>query len=106
MIPCTCIVQDGQISAESEAVLRGKLDAFTTQAFGAAAEINWVAVPAKSGFTASKPSTSSIISIRPETATAQDERATLLHELCAFWIAETGQTMNEIVGVIADPVAA
>lgn len=106
MIPCTCIVQDGQISAETEAILRGKLDAFTSKAFGASADINWVAVPKAGGFTASKPSTSSIVSIRPHSTTDQDARAALLHELCGFWIAETGQTMNEIVGVIANPVAA
>ena len=103
MIPCTCIVQDGQISAESEATLRSKLDAFSTKAFGSSAEINWVTVPAAGGFTASKPSTSSIVSIRPSAPIDQETRATLLHELCGIWTAETGQTLNEIVGVISDP---
>ena len=106
MIPCTCLVQEGQISAASEAVLREKLDAFSQKTFGAGAEINWIAVPQGGGFTASKPSTSSIISMRAPTAVDQAERAPLLHELCEFWIAETGQSLNEIVGVISDPVAA
>lgn len=106
MIPCTCLVQEGQISAASEAVLREKLNIFTQKTFGAEAEINWIAVPKGGGFTASKPSTSSIVSMRAPAPIDQAERGALLHELCGFWTAETGQSMNEIVGVISDPVAA
>lgn len=104
MIQCTCLVQEGQISAASEAVLRGKLDAFAQKTFGAGAEINWIAVPKGGGFTASNPSTSSIVSMRAPVPVDQDERGPLLHELCGFWTAETGQSLNEIVGVISDPV--
>lgn len=106
MIQCTCLVQEGQISAASEAVLRDKLNAFTQKTFGAGAEINWIAVPAGSGFTASKPSTSSIVSMRAPDPVNQAERGPLLRELCGFWTAETGQTLNEVVGVISDPVPA
>ncbi|MEL7042562.1 MAG: hypothetical protein AAGL90_13635 [Pseudomonadota bacterium] len=105
MIPCICLVQAGQISEQSETVLRSKLDAFTQKTFGEGAQISWVAVSKGNGFTAAKPSSSSIVSVRPHTPVAQQKRAELLHELCGFWTAETGQSMNEIVGVIADPIA-
>ncbi|MCR9271481.1 MAG: hypothetical protein NXH72_15930 [Hyphomonadaceae bacterium] len=106
MIPCMCIVQDGQISSASEATLKSKLNAFAQKTFGEDADINWIKVPQRSGFTASKPSTSSIVTMRAPEPVNQDDRGPLLHELCQFWIAETGQSMNEIVGVISDPVAA
>lgn len=106
MIQCTCLVQAGQISKTSEAVLRDKLNAFTEKTFGAGIEINWIAVPEGSGFTASKPSTSSIVSMRAPQPINQTERGPLLRELCGFWTAETGQTLNEVVGVISDPVTA
>lgn len=104
MIQCTCIVQAGQISEASQAALSGKIDTFTQKAFGAGAEINWISVPQGGGFTASKPSTSSIVSLRAPTPVDQAERGPLLHELCGFWTAETGQSLNEVVGVISDPV--
>ena len=106
MIPCTCLVQEGQISSETKTALRGKLEAFTQKAFNSRASINWIEVPKSGGFTASKKSTSSIVSLQAPTAVAQEERAVLLRELCTTWTAQTGQTLNEIVGVISDPAAA
>ena len=50
MIVCTCLVQAGQISAETEAALRVQLDAFAQRAFGALSTVQWVAVPEKSGY--------------------------------------------------------
>lgn len=103
MIPCSCVVQAGQISAETEAALRAGLSEFTQKAFGQPAEISWLAVPEKNGFTAGQPSTSSIVSIRPNVALSKAERDPLLHELCAIWARETQCTLNEIVGVIPNP---
>ena len=103
MVMCNCIVQAGQISADTEAALKTKLDAFTQRAFGEAAEINWLAIPVNSGFTATKPSTSSIISMRAPKVVEQSRREALLHELCGIWTAETKCTLDEVVGVISDP---
>ncbi|MEM9937249.1 MAG: hypothetical protein AAFZ91_03500 [Pseudomonadota bacterium] len=103
MIPCNCIVQAGQVSAETEAVLRANLNDFTQRSFGEPAEINWTAIPEGSGFTAAKPSTSSIISVRANAPLAQSDRADLLRELCGMWARETGRSLDEIVGVLSDP---
>lgn len=103
MIACNCIVQEGQISAETEATLRAHLATFSQRAFGEPAEISWLAVPKNSGFTASRPSTSSIISIRANAPVPQDKREVLLHELCGLWTQETHCTLDEVVGVISNP---
>ena len=103
MVICNCIVQEGQISAETEAALRTNLDAFAERSFGEQAEFNWVAIPKKSGFTASEPSTSSIVSMRALKPVEQTRREELLNELCAIWTNHTKCTLDEVVGVIADP---
>ena len=103
MITCNCIVQAGQVSAETEAALRTNLSAFSERAFGEPAEIHWRAIPERSGFTAAKPSTSSIISMAANRPVPQAERAALLKEMCELWVAETKRTLDEVVGVISDP---
>ncbi|MEM1390722.1 MAG: hypothetical protein AAGG45_06540 [Pseudomonadota bacterium] len=104
MISCNCVVQAGQISAETEASLRANLDAFSKRLFGEAVDITWIAIPKNSGFTENKPSTSSVISMRANAPVPQAKRETLLRDLCAIWTGETGCTLNEVVGVISDPL--
>ena len=103
MVACNCIVQEGQIPAETEASLRASITEFAQRNFGEPAEINWTAIPKNSGFTAGKPSTSSIVSLRSNTPLPQHEREHMLQELCGIWTRATQTTMNEIVGVISDP---
>ncbi|NQY12579.1 MAG: hypothetical protein HRT81_01805 [Henriciella sp.] len=105
MIPCNCVVQEGQIPDDTAAALRASISEFTERAFGAPAEFSWLAVPERSGFTASAPSTSSIISLRAPRAVSLSEREPLLRELCGIWTDHTKCSLNEIVGVISDPVA-
>ena len=105
MITCNCIVQAGQISADAEASLRANLSAFSERAFGASAEINWRTVPERSGFTAGKPSTSSVVSMRSNRPLGQAERASLLREMCELWVQGTHRSLDEVVGVISDPQA-
>ncbi|MEL6824685.1 MAG: hypothetical protein AAFN91_00435 [Pseudomonadota bacterium] len=103
MIPCNCVVQAGQIPAETEATLRANISAFTERQFGAPAEISWLAIPERSGFTASQPSTSAIVSMRAPSPIEKADREALLRELCGIWTQETNCSLNEIVGVISDP---
>lgn len=105
MVMCNCVVQAGQISAESEAVLRANLNAFSERVFGESAEISWMAIPEGSGFTATKPSTSSIVSMRAPAPIPQADREGLLRELCGIWTSETKCSLDEVVGVLSDPVA-
>lgn len=103
MTTCNCIVQAGQISPEIQVALRNSLDSFAREKFGSSAEIGWVEIAPGSGYTANKPSTSSIVSMAPTAPVAQSDRIEMLGELCALWSHETGCTLDEIVGVINDP---
>ena len=103
MIKSTCLVQAGQISAENEAALRAGLDAFTQARFGAPVEISWTAIPQGSGFTARKPSTTSVVALRAVAPLEQPQREALLKELCDLWLRELKCSPDEVVGVISDP---
>lgn len=103
MINCTCIVQADQAPDRSQADLKALLRTFTNSAFGASAQIAWIPVPQGNGFTAGKPSTSSIISMTADQPLNTEHRESLLRELVGLWTAETGCSVDEVVAVIADP---
>ncbi|MEM6625231.1 MAG: hypothetical protein AAF719_00860 [Pseudomonadota bacterium] len=103
MIICNCIVQAGQVSADMEAALRADLNDFAQRSFGAPAQINWIAIPEGSGFTAGTPSTSSVVTMRANAPLEQARRVSLLTELCDLWIKQTRCSLDEVVGVVADP---
>lgn len=105
MIQAVCMVQEGQIPPQTEASLRSGLNAFSEKAFGEPINIQWVAIPERSGFTAGKPSTSSLVSLTSNKVLERSERKALLMELCDFWMAETKCSLDEVVGVINDPAA-
>jgi hypothetical protein len=103
MIVCTCFIQAGQISEDVERRLREGFDAFTRNAFGEPARINWIPVAKGSGFSAGKPSTSSVVSVRANTPVAQATRVNLLQELSNLWNTITGCSLDELLVVVADP---
>lgn len=103
MADCTCMVQEGQISAEQEAKLREVTSHFAQTHFGSKATFNWVTVPKGNGFTAAKPSTSVIVSVRAHRSLAPSQRVPLLHELEGLWRKHANRGPDEVVTVIADP---
>ncbi|UTW56507.1 hypothetical protein [Kordiimonas sp. SCSIO 12610] len=105
MIPVMCLVQAGQVSSELEAQLKDDMTQFTSESFGSAAEVVWIEVPEKSGFTAGVPSTSILVSMQSPKKLETSERVPLLQKLCDVWLERTGLSINEVVGVIADPQA-
>lgn len=103
MIICSCFIQAGQISAEVERRLRDRFESFTQQAFGESAQINWVPVAKGSGFSAGKPSTSSVVSVRANAPLEQPTRVKVLKQLSELWIEITGCSFDELLVVVADP---
>ena len=103
MINCTCIVQAGQSPDQQQPDMLTLLNRFANKAFGEDVNINWIPVPAGGGFTAGRPSTSSIISITANEALFPARRETLLRELVAEWTAATGCSTDEVVAVLSDP---
>ena len=103
MIPVMCVVQEGQISAETENALKQDIGGFARRAFGAAAEIDWIVVPSGSGFTAARPSNTVIASLQANRVLDQAERIPLLKELGAICMRRTGRSAGEVVTSIRDP---
>ena len=104
MTDCICMVQAGQISAAQQEALRSATSEFAQENFGSPASINWVEVPEGSGFTAAKPSTSVIVSVRADRSLAPSERVPLLQELEAIWREHADRGADEVVSVITDPM--
>lgn len=103
MIAVMCISQQGQISPEAESELKAQIGVFTQRAFAALADIDWIVVPNGSGFTAARPSTIVIASLHANRSLADDERISLLSELGAICMAQTGKSAAEIVTSIRNP---
>lgn len=104
MVPVMCIVQEGQISLETEYGLKAQIGEFTQRAFSAPADIDWIVVPEGSGFSAAQPSTTVIASLHANRALEQDERISLLRELGDICMSKTGRSANEIVTSIRNPI--
>ena len=103
MIQCMCIVQQGQKPNQQRDELSQLLNSFAEDSFGAKAEIDWIVVSAGNGFTAAKPSTSSIVAFTAPDPVEQGQRVALLTQLCDRWMTATGCSLNEIVAAINDP---
>ena len=104
MIPFTCIVQAGQVSADEEVTLRRELETMSQRTFDDTAHINWITVPENSGFTAGKPSTSVLVSLQSSTPLEQSDRTAMLSELCGICMNVTGRSTNEVVASVSDPM--
>ena len=105
MIHCTCMVQEGQISADQEAGLRAATSDFGERNFGSPPTINWITVPAGGGFTEGKPSTSVLVTMNANHPLSLAEREPLLRELGDIWTDLAKRKLDEVVTVISDPQA-
>lgn len=102
MIPVMCVVQEGQISAEVEYVLKAEISAFALRAFDETADIDWIEVPKGNGFTAAEPSNTVVASLQSNRSLATSERVSLLKELSEICMDRTGRSFNEVVVAIRD----
>ena len=103
MIPCMCLVQEGQISDAQQASLRAEMTSYSQRNFGADPAIGWIVVPKGSGFTEAKPSNSVIVSMTSNRSLQQDVRVPMIQELCDIWMEGTDLTAHEVVAMVADP---
>ncbi len=104
MIHCTCVVQEGQKPDARKKSIYDLLNRFSSDSFGEVAQIVWIPVAPGNGFTANKPSTSSVISITANKPLSEERRELLLRKLVHLWSAETECTIDEVVAVLADPL--
>ena len=103
MIHCSCLVQEGQSADRGKDAIQSAVTDFIDQAFGQPADIKWTTVAPGNGFTAGKPSTSSIVSIASPEPLSHQRRESLLREFSSLWTSRTGDSTDEIVAVISDP---
>lgn len=106
MINCLCVIQEQQGPDQNRDRLAAELNQYTNTHLEDSAQVNWVTVPKGSGFTAGKPSTSSVVSLTAPAPLTQERREELLKQLVDMWTTQTGCSVDEIVAVIADPEAA
>lgn len=104
MINCSCLVQEGQAPDLHKDEIQDSIRDFIAKSFGDDAQITWAAVGEGNGFTAGKTSTSSVVSIAAPEPLSQERRETLLQDFVSIWTSKTGNSIDEIVAVIADPL--
>ncbi len=104
MINCSCLVQEGQAPDLHKEEIQGSIRRFIAESFGEDVQITWGAVGSGDGFTAGEASTSSVVSIAAQEPLDQRRRESLLRQFVDLWISKTGNSIDEIVVVIADPL--
>ena len=104
MINCSCLVQAGQAPDLRKEELQDSIRQFAAKSFGEDVHITWAAVGEGNGYTAGSASTSSVVSIAAPEPLSQERRETLLQEFVLIWTSKTGNSIDEIVAVIADPL--
>lgn len=103
MINALCVIQEGQGPDQNREQLGAVLNSFSEKTFGDSLTVNWLPVAEGSGFTAGKPSSSSVLSMTANKPLSQSEREIILRDLVALWTTNTGCSIDEIVAVVADP---
>jgi hypothetical protein len=101
----TCIVQEGQIPEATRTELAAGLERIGREMFGdqpEAGAIAWLTIREGFGFTAGRPSTTSLIVRTVPAGLADELRATFLSRVSELWRDATGCTMNEIVVTAMD----
>lgn len=105
MAEYACILQEGQTPATLRDELAEGLRRIGRECFGDSAqgaEISWLSVDPGYGFTAGKPSTTSIVVRSVPVGFPDDEREAFMHRVCDLWTEVTGCTEHEIVVTALD----
>jgi phenylpyruvate tautomerase PptA (4-oxalocrotonate tautomerase family) len=95
-----CMVQEGQRADTRRAALADGLQRLAAATFGEVAaevEIRWVTIRKGFGFTAGKPSTSSLIARSVPTEFDDAARAAFMTKVCELWQDVTGCDRDEVV---------
>lgn len=100
-----CMVQEGQIAERLRDRLADGLKRLAAETFGdvpAEVDIRWVSIRKGFGFTAGKPSTSSLIARSVPTGFGDAERTAFMSKVCDLWQEVTGCHPDEVVVTTLD----
>ena len=103
MINGLCVIQEGQNPDRQRQKLTAVLNDFARERLGDSLAIDWLVVAEGCGFTAGRPSRSSVLSLTAGESLGQERREGILRDLVSLWTSETGCSIDEIVAVVADP---
>jgi phenylpyruvate tautomerase PptA (4-oxalocrotonate tautomerase family) len=101
----TCMIQAGQISAAEQRALAEGLRSIGRELLHdppEGAEVTWLTIRAGFGFSAGKPSTSSLVARSVPHGLPQTERKEFMTRVSDLWRDTTGCTANEIVVTAVD----
>lgn len=104
----TCMIQEGQIPEQTQQALAEGLRRIGREMFGDApeAEVAWLTIRRGFGFSAGKPSTSSIVARLVPPGLGEDVRREFMTRVCDLWMDATGCTALEVVINASDAPAA
>ena len=100
MVMFRCLIQAGQIDDAQREKLNGHLTEAARELCAQANEpvpITWVEVAEGFGFTAGKPSRSSVVVSAIPDETPQEDRVVFMKRICDAWSQETGCSINDVV---------
>ena len=100
-----CMIQEGQGAERRQDELAAGLRRIGAEVFGdpeAGAEIAWIPIREGYGFTAGRPSTSSLVIRSVPVGFPDAEREAFLTRVCDLWTEVTGCTRDEIVATAYD----
>jgi hypothetical protein len=100
-----CMVQEGQVADRTRERLAAGLKALAAETFGQIpdeVEIQWVPIRKGFGFTAGKPSTSSLIARSVPSGFGDAERTAFMSKVCDLWQEATGCHPDEVVVTTLD----
>lgn len=105
MAAYVCLVQEGQTAGDRRAELARGLQRIGREAFGdpeAGVETSWITIREGFGFTAGRPSTSSLVIRSVPVGFPEDRREAFMTRVCDLWIEVTGCSKDEIVVTAMD----
>ena len=100
-----CMIQEGQVADRARARLAEGLKRLAAETFGQApdeVEIHWVPIRQGFGFTAGKPSTSSLIARSVPSDFGDADRSAFMSKVCDLWQEVTGCHPDEVVVTTLD----
>jgi phenylpyruvate tautomerase PptA (4-oxalocrotonate tautomerase family) len=100
-----CMVQEGQVADRSRDRLAEGLARLAAETFDQdphEVEIRWVVIPEGFGFTAGKPSTSSLVARSVPTGFTDDQRRAFMLRVSDLWREVTGCHPDEVVVTTLD----
>ncbi|MEM1153233.1 MAG: hypothetical protein AAGI44_03775 [Pseudomonadota bacterium] len=97
MTTCTCFIQEGLIPGSTEQRLAGGIrEIVKRNSIDEDVQMTWITIPEGYGWTAGKPSTSSVVSLMTRDL-KQSLRIQVMRSLCDLWIEHTRCDINEII---------